>query len=92
MDLDLTPDQAAAIKDMAERYVARRARGVKTGAAVTRNNWTPLEAKINGCRNDLRSAEIRLRNAIEANNDAERTLAEAGVAHHTARLEALLAT
>lgn len=64
--MDLTPEQEAAIIDIAERYMARRARGVKTGAAVSRNNWTPLEAAISGARNDLRSVEIRLRKARDA--------------------------
>ena len=90
MDLDLTPEQAAAIKDMAAQYMARRARGVKTGAAVSRNNWTPHEAAINGCRNDLRSAEVRLRNAEMRGDQEDAARARAGIAHHTARLEALL--
>jgi len=84
--MELTPEQEAAVKDIAERYLARRARGVKTGASVQRNQWTKREAMANGARNDLRSALHRL---SKARNDEERALAQAGVESHRRRLAEL---
>ena len=92
--MDMTAEQEAAIRDIASRYLDRRSRAGRTGAAVQRNNWSKRDAEINGALGDFRTTHGRYVRAKSGYEAAEQELetAEFGIAARLARLSELAPT
>lgn len=76
--LGIPLDRKEHLKDLLERYVARRTRTAHTGASVRRRHWTENERMYFGALNEMKSLEYALSKATnpEAVENTKRYMAE----------------